>query len=221
MTNGKRHAILRTAAAVACTVTIAAAAAIGSEVEWPGSAAFHGTTYEELELAPDFALVDHDGRPVTLESYRGRPVLLFFGYTHCPDVCPLTLTRLQRSVRALGSRGEDIRILLVTNDPRRDTPPVLREYVSRFGPQAVGLTGDSAAIARAMAGYGAYTAPPNASAAAPADPHAHGSHAARPAMLAHSSVVYGIDREGRLQVVFSEGAKQEWVDDDVRRLARL
>lgn len=217
MNTGKRHAVLKTMVAVACA---AGAAACGAGAEWPGASAFHGTTYEEVAPAADFALVDHDGRPVTLASFRGHPVLLFFGYTHCPDICPLTLARLQRSVRALGPRGDDVRILLVTNDPARDTPAVLREYLSRFGPNAMGLTGDSAAVARTMAGYGAYSMPPSAT-PGPADEHAHGSHAAKPALLAHSAVVYGIDREGRLQVVFSEGAKQEWIDDDVRKLAAL
>ena len=215
MTNGKRSKVLWRAAAVACAAGIAGAAAIGAEVEWPGAAAFHGTTYEDTSPAADFALVDHEGRPVTLASYRGHPVLLFFGYTRCPDICPLTLSRLRRSVRALGARGDEVRILLVTHDPKHDTPPVLKEYVSRFGPGVVGLTGDSAAVARAMAGYGAYSMPPAAPAAG------HGNHGAKPAMLAHSAVVYGIDRQGRLQVVFSEGARQAWVDDDVKRLARL
>jgi protein SCO1/2 len=202
------------AIALACAAALGAAA-VGGAGGWPGASSFHGTTYDDTGPAPAFALVDHDGRPATLDSYRGRPVLLFFGYTHCPDVCPLTLARLQRSVRAAGRRGQDVRILLVTNDPARDTPPVLKSYVSKFGPQVVGLTGDSASMARAMAGYGAYTMP-----AAPAAAHG-GANPAKPAMISHSAVVYGIDREGRLRVVITEGAKQEWMDDDVRTLSRL
>lgn len=219
MANRTRRPVLWAAITLACAAAIAGASAIDG-VRWPGAAAFHGTTYDDTAPAPDFALVDHHGRPATLASFRGHPVLLFFGYTRCPDICPLTMARLQRSVRALGSRGEDVRILLITNDPARDTPPVLREYTARFGPQVVGLTGDSATVARAMAGYGAYSMPPTAPPAA-ADEHAHDSHAAKPAMMAHSSVVYGIDRAGNLQVVIGEGAKQEWVDDDVRTLSRL
>lgn len=214
MANGKRRPVLRAAIAMACAAALAGAAAVGAEIGWPGAASFHGTTYDETGPAPAFALVDHHGRPATLESYRGHPVLLFFGYTHCPDICPLTLARLQRSVRAAGRPGEDVRILLVTNDPERDTPPVLRSYVSKFGPQVVGLTGDSASMARAMAGYGAYTMPAEAG-------HAHGGAPARPAMIPHSSVVYGIDRQGRLRVVITEGAKQEWIDADVKTLSRL
>jgi protein SCO1/2 len=220
MANRTRRRLIWAAITLACAAAVAGASAIGGGVRWPGAAAFHGTTYDDTAPAPDFALVDHHGRPATLASFRGHPVLLFFGYTHCPDICPLTLARLQRSVRALGSRSEEVRILLVTNDPARDTPPVLRAYTSRFGPQVVGLTGDSASVARAMAGYGAYSMPPSAPQAA-ADPHAHGSHAVNPAKMAHSSVVYGIDRDGNLQVVISEGAKQELMDDDVRTLSRL
>ena len=214
MANGTRRPALWAAIALACAAALGAAA-VGGAAGWPG-ASFHGTTYDDSGPAPAFALVDHDGRAATLESFRGHPVLLFFGYTHCPDVCPLTMARLQRSVRAAGRAGKDVRILLVTNDPKRDTPPVLKSYVSKFGPQAVGLTGDSASVARAMAGYGAYTMP-----AAPAAAHEHGGAPAKPAMISHSAVVYGIDREGRLRVVITEGAKQEWMDDDVRTLARL
>jgi protein SCO1/2 len=212
MSNRTRRPIVWAIIALACAAALAAG--LGGAAGWTGAASFHGTTYEDTGPAPAFALVDHDGRPATLDSYRGHPVLLFFGYTHCPDVCPLTLTRLQRSVRAAGRRGQDIRILLVTNDPKRDTPPVLKSYVSKFGPQVVGLTGDSASMARAMAGYGAYTRPAAAA-------HEHGAHPPKPAMISHSAVVYGIDREGRLRVVITEGAKQEWIDDDVRTLSRL
>jgi protein SCO1/2 len=214
MSNRTRRPIVWAIIALACAAALAAG--LGGAGGWTGAASFHGTTYEDTGPAPAFALVDHDGRPATLDTYRGHPVLLFFGYTHCPDVCPLTLARLQRSVRAAGRAGKDVRILLVTNDPKRDTPAVLKSYVSKFGPQVVGLTGDSAAMARAMAGYGAYTMP-----AAPAAAHEHGAHAPKPAMISHSAVVYGIDREGRLRVVITEGAKQEWMDDDVRTLARL
>jgi protein SCO1/2 len=208
----------RLALAASLAALLAGAAWMNGGVHWPGAARFHGTTYEELGPAHDFALTDHHGRPATLASFRGHPVLLFFGYTQCPDVCPLTLAKLNRSVQALGRRGRDVRIVLVTHDPKRDTPEVLRAYAGRFGDNVVGLTGDSAAVARAMAGYGAYAMP---SVRAPADEHAHESHAKKPAALSHSAVVYGIDREGRLQVVIGEGAKQEWMDDDVATLARL
>lgn len=179
---------------------------------------FHGSVYTEVSPAADFSLVDSEGRQVTLQSYRGNPVLLFFGYTRCPDICPTTLARLTRGVAA--ARARDVRVLLVTVDPAHDTPSVLREYTRRFGPRVFGLTGDSAALARARAGYGAYVA------AAPQKPAAgHGEHAghAAPASakLVHVGVVYGIDRHGNLQVVIAADATVEQVADDVRTLSRL
>lgn len=182
---------------------------------------FHGTTYTEVLPAADFALVDHDGRPATLEGFRGRPVLLFFGFTHCPDVCPLTLGRLAAAVERAGRPARDARIVLVSVDPARDTPDVLKAYAARFGPSVVGLTGDSAALEHARKGYGAYVveAP-----AAPAPAHG-GDHADHPPPAAgrtiHSGVVYGIDRRGMLQVVISETATPAEMAADVRALSRL
>ncbi|HEX6372080.1 MAG TPA: SCO family protein [Longimicrobium sp.] len=208
-----------------CVVVMAALVVAAAVAVAPRPAPrFHGTTYTEVLPAAEFALTDHDGRPVSLRSYRGAPVLLFFGYTHCPDVCPLTLDKLTRALRTAGGRAEDVRILLVTLDPARDTPAALRAYASRFGPAVVGLTGDSAGLARARQGYGAYTAEVAAQPAV----HAHGTSAPPPpadvaaaTKTVHSGAVYGIDRRGNLQVVISDGATPQQVVDDVRTLARL
>ncbi|HEY0017656.1 MAG TPA: SCO family protein [Longimicrobium sp.] len=208
-----------------CVVVMAATVVAAGIAAAPRPAPrFHGTTYTEAAPAADFALTDHDGRAVSLRSYRGAPVLLFFGYTHCPDVCPLTLDRLTRALRSAGDVAKDVRILLVTLDPARDTPAALKTYAARFGPAVIGLTGDSAGLAKARAGYGAYVADVPAQ---PAAGHAHEGHGAPPASTVqalktvHSGVVYGIDRRGNLQVVITEGAPVEQVADDVRTLARL
>lgn len=207
-----------------CVVVMAALVVVAAIAAAPRPAPrFHGTTYTEVLPAAEFALTDHDGRPVSLRSYRGAPVLLFFGYTHCPDVCPLTLDRLTRALRTAGRGAEDVRILLVTLDPARDTPAALKTYASRFGPAVVGLTGDTAGLARARQGYGAFITEASARPAA----HAHGTHGSPPPAVAaamktvHSGAVYGIDRKGNLQVVISEGASLEQVVDDVRTLSRL
>jgi protein SCO1 len=206
--------------ALAGAALVAAAAGFATYAVLPKPApAFHGTTYEETAPAADFRLTDHQGREVSLASYRGHPVLLFFGYTHCPDVCPLTLDRLSRVVRTLGGEAEDARIVLVTVDPARDTPAALEAYVSRFGPRVAGLTGDSASLARAWGGYGVYVeAQPSPGASA-----AHAGHGApsAAAKVAHTGVVYGIDRQGRLRVVISDTATEEQTRDDVRTLAGL
>ena len=212
------------ALAGAALVAVLAGFATYSALPKPGSARFHGTTYEEIAPAADFRLTDQDGRAVTLESYRGTPVLLFFGYTQCPDICPLTLDRLGRAIRAAGEDAQDTRVLLVTVDPARDTPAALKAYVSRFGPRVSGLTGDSASLAEAWRGYGVYVNAESTPAAAH-DGHAaageHGASTAKAPQVAHSGVVYGIDREGKLQVVISDRATPEQTRDDVRTLSRL
>jgi protein SCO1 len=172
---------------------------------------FVGTAYEPPAPAPDFALVDHHGRRATRASLAGAPTVLFFGYTRCPDICPLTLSRLTGAARQAGA--DDLRIALITVDPMHDTPAVLAAYVRRFGPSVTGLTGDSSAVAAAMAGYGAFAMPPAAQGA-----HGGGSH---PAQLAHSAVIYGLDRQGNLRVVMSEGAGAEALAHDIRTLSRL
>ena len=201
MSKGGRSLAVTVALLAGCAV-VAAGAGYGVTRLVPRPPAFHGTTYEPAKAAPDFSLVDHDGRRVSLASFRGEPVLLFFGFTHCPDVCPTTLGRLGRIVDRLGDDGKDVRIVLVTVDPERDTPEALKAYVSRFHPRAVGLTGAAAELERARQGYGAYVEP------------AHGG------TLAHTTAVYGIDRQGVLRVVFSNATEAE-AEADIRTLARL
>jgi protein SCO1 len=168
---------------------------------------FHGTTYEPVAPAPEFALVDHRGRPATRDSLAGAPALLFFGYTRCPDVCPRTLSRLRRLTRD----HPRVRVVLISVDPEHDTPAALARYVAHFGPGVTGLTGDRAAVQRAMAAYGAYTM-------APVE---HGTHGGGATSLSHSAVIYGLDRDGNLRVILSESASEDELGDDIRSLARL
>ncbi len=181
-----------------------------------GEPDFHGTAYHDGSLAPEFTLIDHRGQAASLSDFRGEAVLLFFGFTHCPDVCPLTLSRLHRALDDLGRRGQDVRIVLVTVDPERDTPDVLAEYISHFGDRVVALTGSEDALASVFTDYGVYVEEGEAGSG-----HAgHGSGSAGQE-LAHSSAVYGIDREGRLRVVIPYEHPEEWIRDDVRTLLRL
>lgn len=214
---------LRLAAGLALVAGIALVVMAGLRLRALQPPVFRGTPYEDQVPAPPLALVAHDGRQVTLDDFRGRPVLLFFGYTRCPDICPGTLARLSRLRSELGGPAEDAEILLVTMDPEVDTPAVLGEYVRRFGPRITGLTGDSAALAQAYAGYGATVLPP----APPSTTGAHDAHAGHAAptapagRISHTSPVYGIDRTGRLRVIISEGATEAETRHDLRTLARL
>ncbi len=102
-----------------------------------------GTTYGR-----DFQLTDHTGKPRTLADYRGKAVVLFFGYTQCPDVCPTTLSELAEAMKRLGPDANRVQVLFVTIDPERDTPALLAQYVPAFDPRFVGLYGDAEATAR-------------------------------------------------------------------------
>jgi len=203
----------------------AVVAGVGAYAAWLAASArpaFHGTTYDPVAPAPDFRLVDPAGRAVTLADYRGRPVLVFFGYTRCTDFCPLTLDRLSRAVRELGPKAGGARIVLVTVDPAHDTPAALAGYVARFGGRVEGLTGDPAALAAAWRAYSVHVAP----GVAPPAAMEHGAHPASPSSaltpeVAHSGVVYGIDRNGALRVVLPDGATDGETKDDIRALARL
>ena len=104
----------------------------------------------DLKLAMTRA---NDGATVTQDSYRGKAVILYFGYTHCPDVCPATLSNLADVLKVLGPKADDIRVLFVSVDPARDTLPLLKSYVSAFAPQIDGLRGTDNAIARLAQRY--------------------------------------------------------------------
>jgi protein SCO1 len=103
--------------------------------------------------APDFTLTDQDGKPYTLSAHRGHPIALFFGYAHCPDVCPTTLAALNGAKRKLGSDGGTFDVVLVTVDPQRDSPAVLKRYVHLFNPAFMGLTGTEAQLDPVYAAY--------------------------------------------------------------------
>ena len=102
-----------------------------------------------------FALVDGDGRPVTQAVLAGGPTLVFFGYTHCPDVCPTTLDAISQTLHAVGP-GKPVKALFITLDPERDTPAVMKDYLSSFDPRIVGLTGPQAAVDQVAREYRVY-----------------------------------------------------------------
>lgn len=111
----------------------------------PQPASFHSTDITGADFGRQFALTDHTGKPRTLADYRGKLVILFFGYTSCPDVCPTTLSRFAEVVKAMGAEGSRVQVLFVTVDPARDTREKLASYVPWFHPSFVGLYGDAAA----------------------------------------------------------------------------
>lgn len=138
-------------------------------------------------LATDFTLTDQNGAPYTLSTHRGHAIALFFGYAHCPDVCPTTLSALARAKRKLGPAGASFDVVLVTVDPARDDPATLKRYVRLFDPTFTGVTGTEAQLAPVYDAYHVYhEIGPNKGSA--------GGY-----VVAHSSAVQFIAPDGRLR----------------------
>ncbi|OOG54487.1 SCO family protein [Rhodanobacter sp. C03] len=153
----------------------------------------------------DFKLTDDHGKAVTGADYRGKVVLLYFGYTHCPDVCPLTLAHLHVVMQRLGPLADGARILFVSVDPSRDTPAVMHAYVNAFDPRAVGLTGDAHAIEALSKRYrSAFTREPG---------NTDGSYE-----VSHSSAIYLFDRDGHARVLATPSAAQDDIVHDLHLL---
>ncbi|WP_049623522.1 SCO family protein [Frateuria defendens] len=153
----------------------------------------------------DFALTDDQGKAATGADYRGKVVLLYFGYTHCPDVCPLTLAQLHVTMQRLGPLADGARILFVSVDPARDTPPVMHAYVSAFDPRAVGLTGTPRAIEALSKRYrSAFTREPD---------QGEGRYE-----VSHSSAIYVFDRAGKARLIATPSTPQDDLVHDLHLL---
>ncbi len=103
-----------------------------------------------------FTLTTQDGKSLSDTDLRGAPFLIFFGFTHCPDICPTKLFEISETLRAAGAKGDKLRALFVSVDPERDTPEVLKSYLGSFDPRIIGLTGDRAAVEATIKAYRAY-----------------------------------------------------------------
>jgi len=128
-----------------CSLSLAAALITGCD----GRPRFKSTDITGADYGKTLELTDQTGRPRRLEDWRGKVVVLFFGFTHCPDVCPTTLADLSQVMKQLGPDAERVQVLFVTVDPERDTPEVLGKYVGAFDSRFLGLYGDAAATQRA------------------------------------------------------------------------
>src|SRR5262245_28757026 len=133
-------------AVLAAAATLAACGA--------GKPAFNSADITGAGLGSELSLTDHTGKRRTLADFAGKAVVVFFGYTHCPDVCPTTLAEMKAVKAALGPDGDRLQVLFVTIDPERDTPGLLANYVPAFDPSFLGLYGDAAATARTAAAFG-------------------------------------------------------------------
>jgi protein SCO1/2 len=109
-----------------------------------------------VPIGGPFELVDASGKTVTDETFRGKLMVVFFGYTHCPDLCPTTLNKIAGGLQKIGPLADRVAVLFITVDPKRDTPAVMRDYVKAFDPRIIGLTGNSQQVAAAAKAYRVY-----------------------------------------------------------------
>ncbi|MGD0432238.1 MAG: SCO family protein [Acetobacteraceae bacterium] len=117
-----------------------------------------GSQPAALTVGGPFSLIDGDGHPVTDQTWHGKYMLVYFGYTYCPDVCPTTMTNLADALDKMGVKADRLQPLFITVDPKRDTPAVVKQYAAAFGPRIIGLTGSAEQIAGAAKAYRVYYA---------------------------------------------------------------
>ena len=150
-----------------------------------------------------FSLVDQTGKAVTEADLKGKPSLMFFGFTHCPDVCPTALFDMTQVYKALGRDGDKVQAYFVSVDPERDTPEILKEYLSSFDPRLRGLTGDPAAVAAMEKAYRVYSKK---------IPLEAGGYT-----MDHTALVYLMDKEGRFVAPFNLKRKPEEAAAELKR----
>ena len=178
-------------------VLVLAVAALGL-VRWVIPAAEEPVAQGEVLIGGPFKLTDQNGREVTDEEFRGRLMLVYFGYTFCPDMCPLGLTTIASALDALPPEIQDQVVpVFITIDPARDTVQVMHDYVGQFSPRLIGLTGDEAAVAAATRAYRVYARKSEVEAA-------DGSY-----LVDHSTFTYLMGRDGKYLAHFGHATTPE------------
>lgn len=163
--------------------------------------------FEPARVAPSFSLAGSDGAPLTLERYRGKVVILGFGFSQCPEICPTTLAKLAKARKRMGAAARDVQVIYVTVDPERDTPEQMRGYLALFDPTFLGATGTAAQLAAVFKDYGiAVTKYPG---------RAAGEYG-----FEHSTFVYLIDRDGRIRAMAPFGERAEDIAHDAAVLLK-
>ena len=203
MATRPRSALRRSVRAAMCALLAAACiGACGSDAPKFKASDVTGTTYgRSLELT------GHDGKARTLADFRGKVVVLFFGYLQCPDVCPTTLAELAEVMKQLGPDAKRVQVLFVTVDPERDSPELLGSYVPAFDPSFLGMYGDSAATARTAKEFKIfYQKQPGST---------PGTYT-----MDHSAGTFVFDPQGRLRLYVGYGQGPEVFVHDIRELLR-
>lgn len=166
---------------------------------------FTATDVTGADFANAFKLTDHTGKVRTLEDFKGKAVALFFGYTHCPDVCPTTMADLASAMKLLGERSDEVQVLFVTVDPERDTQEVLAQYVPSFDERFIGLYGTPEETAEVVKNFKVFYAKQDT--AGKSD-----------YTIDHSSGIYGFDKDGKVRLYFNYGQKPQEIANDLKQI---
>ena len=173
----------------------------------PGGPKFESADVTGASFGRDFALTDATGKPRGLADFRGKAVVVFFGFTQCPDVCPTALATLAEAINKLGADGGGVQGVFITIDPERDTPELLARYAPAFHPSFVGLYGDAAATERVAKEFKVvYRKAPGRT------PDTY--------TMDHSAGMFVFDRQGRLRLYVSHGQSADALAHDLRELLR-
>lgn len=165
---------------------------------------------------PDFVLTDHNGDEMTLKQFRGKTVLIAWGYTNCPDVCPLTLSKLRKVLEELGEGAQEVQVLFITVDPERDTPERLKSYVPFFNKDFIGVTGTQEDIERVAENYGVTIVKHPAVYGRSEEDHWDRY------LLTHTNTVFLVDRGGDLFLAYPHyQSDSEGIASDLKRLLYL
>ena len=169
---------------------------------------WHASDVTSMMPDLEFSLTGPDSEKVDAKSLLGKPALIFFGFTNCPHVCPTTLTQLSVVMKKLGSQAGDIQVVLVSVDPGRDTPEVMRSYTASFGPWLLGLTGTEEALDAFRKNYGVYAA-------------MESSDSKGEYNVMHSTAIFAFDAQGRVRLLISDVTDSDAVVSDLKQLIDL
>jgi len=186
-------------------ICVAALLALAGCQPAPQSPVFQATDITGAAFARDFRLTDHNGRIRTLADFRGKVVAIFFGYTHCPDVCPTTLSDFAAALKLLGGQAGRVQVIFVTLDPQRDTPEILKQFVPAFNPSFLGMYTDADTLKGLAKEYKVVYQKTSIKAA---DDY----------LIDHSAGTYVYDPKGHLRLLMPYGSSPEAIAHDLNAL---
>ncbi len=183
-------------------LSVALLAGCGHKTQPSPGASFNATDISGVPWGRDFKLTDHAGRTRSLKDFHGKVVAIFFGYTHCPDVCPTTLSDFAMALKTMGKEADRVQVLFVTVDPERDTPAVLAQYVPAFDPRFLGLYTDPESLAKLAAEFKVVYQ--RSAGGTPQD-----------YLMDHTAGTYVYDPQGRLRLLVPYGSRPKAIAQDL------